>query len=43
LPRAQAAEVREAAWATFGWDDPDPAAVDEDTMLVLNLEQAGIA
>ena len=33
-----------AVWAAYGWDDPDPAAVDEDTilsrLLALNGERA---
>jgi len=32
-------------WAAYGWDDPDPAAVDEDVilarLLALNQERAG--
>jgi hypothetical protein len=43
LEHAHAALDR-AVWAAYGWDDPDPAAVDEDTiisrMLALNLERA---
>ncbi len=35
-----------AAGAAYGWDDPDPAAVPEDTilarLLALNLERAGV-
>jgi hypothetical protein len=42
LQHAHAALDR-AVWAAYGWDDPDPATVDEDTMLVrllaLNLER----
>jgi hypothetical protein len=34
-----------AVWAAYGWDDPDPATVEEDTilarLLALNLERAG--
>ena len=34
----------EHAHAAYGWDDPDPAAVEEDTilarLLALNLERA---
>ena len=34
-----------AVWCAYGWADPDPAAVDEDTilsrLLELNLERAG--
>jgi len=34
-----------AVWAAYGWDDPDPATVDDDTilahLLALNLERAG--
>ena len=33
-----------AVWAAYGWDDPDPATVEEDTilsrLLALNLERA---
>jgi hypothetical protein len=43
LQRAHAAPDR-AVWAAYGWDDPGPAAVDEDTilarLLVLNGERA---
>ena len=39
------ATLDRAVWAAYGWDDPDPAAVDEDTilsrLLVLNGERAG--
>ena len=34
-----------AVWAAYGWDDPEPAVVPEDTilsrLLALNLERAG--
>jgi len=34
-----------AVWAAYGWDDPDPAIVEEDVLLArllaLNLERAG--
>lgn len=40
------ASLDRAAWASYGWDDPDPAAVDEDTilsrLLALNLERAAV-
>jgi hypothetical protein len=46
LQNAHAALDR-AVWAAYGWDDPDPATVDEDTilsrLLTLNLERAGTA
>lgn len=46
LQNAHAALDR-VVWAAYGWDDPDPAAVDEDTilarLLALNLERAGTA
>ncbi len=33
-----------AVWAAYGWDDPDPAAVEEDTilarLLALNQDRA---
>jgi len=33
-----------AVWAAYGWDDPVPAEVDEDTilsrLLALNLERS---
>ncbi len=39
------ARLDRAVWAAYGWDDPDPATVDEDTilarLLALNLERAG--
>jgi hypothetical protein len=38
------ARLDRAVWAAYGWDDPDPAAVDEDILsrvLALNLERAG--
>jgi hypothetical protein len=35
-----------AVWAAYGWDDPDPAVVDEDSILgrrlALNGERPGI-
>ncbi|HEX7121404.1 MAG TPA: type IIL restriction-modification enzyme MmeI, partial [Gemmatimonadaceae bacterium] len=38
------ARLDHAVWDAYGWDDPDPAAVDEDTilarLLALNLERA---
>jgi len=44
LANAHAALDR-AVWAAYGWDDPEPAAVLEDTilarLLALNLERAG--
>jgi hypothetical protein len=44
LRNAHAALDR-AVWAAYGWDDPDPAAVDEDTvlsrLLALNMERVG--
>ena len=43
LQHAHAALDR-AVWAAYGWDDPDPATVEEDTilarLLVLILERA---
>lgn len=34
-------------WVAYGWDDPDPAIVDEDTilssLLALNAERATVA
>jgi len=46
LQHAHAALDR-AVWAAYGWDDPDPAAVDEDTilsrLLALNLERSSRA
>jgi len=43
LAHAHAALDR-AVWAAYGWDDLDPAAVEEDTilarLLALNLERA---
>jgi hypothetical protein len=43
LANAHAALDR-AVWAAYGWDDPEPAGVDEDTvlarLLALNLERA---
>ncbi|HEY8447241.1 MAG TPA: type IIL restriction-modification enzyme MmeI, partial [Thermomicrobiales bacterium] len=39
------ARLDRAVWAAYGWDDPDPAAVDEDVilarLLALNQERAG--
>lgn len=39
------AALDRAVWAAYGWDDPDPATVDEDMilsrLLALNLERAG--
>jgi hypothetical protein len=44
LQNAHAALDR-AFWAAYGWENPDPAAVEEDTilsrLLVLNLERTG--
>ncbi len=44
LRNAHAALDR-AVWDAYGWDDPDPASVEEDTilarLLALNLERAG--
>ncbi|MDQ3702533.1 MAG: class I SAM-dependent DNA methyltransferase, partial [Chloroflexota bacterium] len=44
LAHAHAALDR-AVWAAYGWADPDPAAVPDDTilarLLALNLERAG--
>jgi len=44
LQHAHAALDR-AVWAAYGWDDPDPATVDDDMilsrLLALNLERAG--
>jgi len=38
------AQLNRAVWAGYGWDDPDPEAVDEDTilarLLALNLERS---
>ena len=38
------ARLDRAVWAAYGWDDPDPATVEEDTilarLLALNLERA---
>ena len=38
------ATLDRAVWAAYGWDDPDPSAVDEDTilarLLALNVERA---
>ncbi len=35
-----------AVWAAYGWDDPDPATVEDDTILArlldLNLERVGV-
>ena len=45
LQHAHAALDR-AVWAAYGWDDPDPATVDEDTilarLLALNVERASL-
>ncbi|MDP9364059.1 MAG: class I SAM-dependent DNA methyltransferase [Chloroflexota bacterium] len=45
LRHAHAALDR-AVWAAYGWEDPDPAAVEEDAilgrLLALNLERAGM-
>ena len=30
-----------AVWAAYGWDDPDPSAVDEDTILAWLLALSG--
>jgi len=30
-----------AVWAAYGWDDPDPAVVDEDTILARLLALNG--
>lgn len=39
------ARLDRAAWAAYAWDDPDPAAEDEETilarLLALNLARAG--
>jgi hypothetical protein len=39
------AKLDRAVWDAYGWDDPDPAGVDDDTLLArllaLNLERAG--
>lgn len=39
------AQLDRAVWAAYGWDDPDPAAVDEETiltrLLALNLQRVG--
>ncbi len=39
------AALDRAVWTAYGWDDPDPAATPEDTvlarLLALNLERAG--
>ena len=41
------ATLDRAVWATYGWDDPDPATVEEDTvlarLLALNSGRAGAA
>jgi len=38
------AALDRAVWTAYGWDDPDPAVVPEDTilarLLALNLERA---
>ncbi len=40
------ARLDRAVWAAYGWDDPDPAAVEEDVilarLLALNLERATV-
>ncbi len=40
------ARLDRAVWAAYGWDDPDPAATEEDTLLArllsLNLERAAV-
>lgn len=37
------ASLDRAVWAAYGWDDPDPATTDEDTildrLLALNQER----
>jgi hypothetical protein len=39
------AALDRAVWAAYGWDDPDPSAVDEDALLArllaLNQERSG--
>ncbi len=44
-PRGMQRVPDRAVWAAYGWDDPDPATVDDDTilahLLALNLERAG--
>jgi hypothetical protein len=39
------ADLDRAVWAAYGWEDADPAAVPEDTilarLLALNAERAG--
>lgn len=39
------ARLDRAVWASYGWDDPDPATAEEDTilarLLALNLERSG--
>lgn len=41
------AALDRAVWTAYGWDDPDPAAVPDDTilarLLALNLARAGTA
>ena len=41
------ARLDRAVWDAYGWDDPDPATVDDDAilarLLALNLERAGAA
>jgi hypothetical protein len=40
------AKLDRAVWDAYGWDDADPAGVDDDTilarLLALNLERAGL-
>jgi hypothetical protein len=39
------ARLDRAVWSAYGWDDPEPAAVEEDVilsrLLALNLDRAG--
>jgi hypothetical protein len=35
------AALDRAVWDAYGWDDPDPAAVDEDTILARLLALNG--
>jgi hypothetical protein len=41
------AALGHAVWATYGWDDPDPAAAPEDEilgrLLALNLARSGFS
>jgi hypothetical protein len=43
---AAKAALDRAVWCAYGWVDPDPTAVDDDTilsrLLALNLERAGM-